>query len=155
MITKFDIIDPKSNFTTRLNIDVFSKDIEQNLLISKHLEMLDDAFFNKISVKSNGSEFDLYLPALPGKYELSYYRRSDRNRYVFANSNILITSNENVLINLDPYGNKCSGDNIADLFFINETINSLLQGNDWTVQEVVECFENILKFSDNIMQSLL
>ena len=152
VIAKFDIIDPRSNVTTRLNIDVYYPEDEHTFLVTKHMEVLNDDFFNKIDIENDGPEVKLYIPDLPENYSLQFYRRSVRNDYCFASTNILRTSSEIVLIN---DGSQCKEENLTDLFFVNEIINSLFQTNDWTVKEVVEYFEKVLKFSDNIMQYLL
>ena len=150
-IAKFDIVDPMSNITTRLNIDVFYSDAEHDSLISKHMKVLKTVFFDQIKLTKSDNEFDLYLTDLPAEYVMTFYRRSDRNDYLFASTNILRTSQEKIIY----ADNNCNGESVTDVFFVSEIINTLFQTTDWTVKEVSECFKTTLEFSDKMIQYLM
>ena len=96
---------------------------------------------------------DIKIPDLPDGYVISYMRRSVRTAYRFAGSNTLRTSEEKVFVQKEQIFGRQSA-NIVDVFIENENIRELLEEEDWQAQEVVDEMENVLKFSDVMLQYL-
>lgn len=153
-LARVDIIDPNTSKTLRINTNIYYQDDEYESQLRTHLQVLNPIFKKIIFNNSNLglSQMELNIPELPGGYLMSYLRRTIRKTYRFSGSNLLRTSEEKVLINLEviyPDENE-----IVDLFFVNENINDLLEEDDWDPEEVVNEMENVIKFSDTMLQFL-
>ena len=148
--TRIDIIDPSSNFTTRINISLVKPNEEFSNVVKTHVVSLKD-FFENIKVKKADNKVTLVLPELSSNYKVTFMRRSERRCYKFAKGCILRTSKEEHL-----FGESTNnGENVTDVFYKNENLVSLLQSRSWSVDQLEEMVEEELVFSDTMLQYLL
>ena len=115
-VCRFDIINPKSNFTTRLKLDYIDHDDQSLPLMKMHGSALKD-FFHKIKIKTDAEDLELNVLdlAVPDGYEIVYYRRSTRKEFSFKDNHLQI-SREKVFQNTEHPAMQHVEKDITDVF---------------------------------------
>lgn len=147
-VCRYDIVDPNTNRTTRVNIRTIKRSRSTDEFLKEHLNVLKE-FFEDVYMTEENTK--LFLPSLPTNYVITYLRRSERNTYRFSDGNELLSSTETVYINLDKQNTPTQ---LKDIYFRNDIVEGLLSTPDWTVEEVVDAMEKMLKFNDIMTQYL-
>ncbi|XP_057312076.1 uncharacterized protein LOC130653583 isoform X2 [Hydractinia symbiolongicarpus] len=144
LVLKTDIINPVTNYSTRVNVQTFKPDKEKENIISIHVEALKD-FFKNIKLSSEPAMTIVY-GKLPEDYFICYKRRSERKSYHIPPSTLLRTSDEFTSV---KDGLSC-GIRDKDMFLNLQ----VLDAENWEVEQVLEGLQEAFQCSDVILSSL-
>lgn len=137
LVLKTDIINPVTNYSTRVNVQTFKPDEEKENIISKHIEALKD-FFENIEL-SSGPDLTIVYGKLPEDYFMCYKRRSERKSYHIPPSTLLRTSDEFTSV---KDGLSCATRD-KDMFLNLQ----VLDAENWEVEQVLEGLQEAFQFN--------